>query len=335
MSWSQQTDLLYFQKLRCLCHLQWCVDISLFRSWYSTIRPPDPIRGYSPLGRLHLNYCSDPRRCLICKSNFCNTKENMARLYCYHTNHKEGLYIRRGQLDYMDMCAKGVKNCVTVYNNNRVWRGCQNSSTPSTASLCNKNLCNNQPFATYCYKCSISDPNCVFSQGSGRQFEYCAPPGIGCFIRIYGDGSASRGCAVKEDDPILDTEYIFCRTPMLCNDKTTKMHSCILYTGLVYSMPEIPSFVERPWRTQEGIAFETCPDELGLPACYTRSYIRDRQAYHQSGCTNEISVSSHIHFRRGFGNTQSDGTIMCDGHYCNRLPLDGSSWIDLDRPPIF
>lgn len=255
----------------------------------------------------------------------------MMRLYCYHTTGPEGYYIRHEQLDYMDMCAKGQTQCVTIIDKEHVWRGCANGTEPATAIKCTGNLCNTVRAATYCFNCTISDPNCVFSQGDGRQFAFCGPQFLGCYTRIYGDGSVTRGCALKKEDPILDTVYNFCDDVKLCNDKTTKMHSCHLYNALIYDMPQLPSFVKRQWVTREGIAFETCPDEFGLPACYTRTYMIRRQAYHQSGCTNEISVAAFIHFRRGFGDTQSD-TIMCDGHYCNQLPIDGASWIDAGSP---
>lgn len=292
---------------------------------------PDPVLGYTPLGRLHLHGCTDFRRCLLCRSHLCNTPGNMTRLYCYHTSGSDGYYVRREQVDFMDMCGEGVSHCVTIIDKDQVWRGCANGSEPATALKCQGNLCNSQRAATYCYKCTISDPNCVFSQGDGRQFEFCGFTQLGCYTRIYGDGSVTRGCASKRHHEILDTVYIYCDEVMLCNGKTTKMHSCHMYTALIYNRPQLPAFVPRQWLTREGWAYETCPDEWGLPACYTRTFLFRKQAYHQSGCTSEISIAAFLHYRRGFGDTQSDGTTMCDGHYCNQLPIDGPSWIDVGQ----
>lgn len=286
----------------------------------------DPFEGYIPLGRQQFHYCTDFRRCRICRSHLCNTEANLKRLFCYHTNGPEGYYIRREQLEFMDMCAEGVTSCATVIEGDQVWRGCANSSQPSSTSYCTGHMCNNKSWGTYCYKCSISDPNCVFSQGNGRQFEFCPAPLLGCYTRTYGDGSVERGCAAKREDPVLDTTYLFCDEQMLCNGLSTKRHSCHLFQGLTYKMPQLPAFVRRPWVTEQGVAFETCRDELGLPACFTWVFISDMKAYSFCGCTNEITLASFLNYRRGYGSL-AQWIVLCDGHYCNRLPLDGPSWI--------
>lgn len=193
--------------------------------------PADPTLGYMPMGNSFLYPCNDFRRCLRCSSDFCNTKGNMTRRYCYKTTGDEGLYIRKNQLDFMEMCPKKETHCYTAISaDGKVRRDCGKGDGQKNAVVCQTHLCNRQPAAIYCFVCPTADPNCVFSQSTEARVIHCRRPEfVGCYSRISGDGSVERGCAKTRTEDRLDSTYLFCDNRMLCNGKSTKWHSCYLY----------------------------------------------------------------------------------------------------------
>lgn len=267
-----------------------------------------------PLGRFQQDNCLDNRRCLICRSDLCNSQENMKRLFCYHTKGPEGFYIRKQQVDFMDMCEANQEYCITTIEDGTVTRGCGTGNEPNSKK-CKGNLCNRHVGGIYCYSCKTGDPNCEFSQREGP-FEFCTPPNIGCYTRILGDSSVERGCAVSPfDNTTIDQTYIFCNEINLCNRKSTKFHSCHNYEMNLSYRPTFSVDTHLLHiKTQQGWLFETCVDEDGLPACYTMT-TKDLITF---GCTNEISLLKFMIYRRGI--IIGNNIVLCDGHYCNYMP---------------
>lgn len=292
-----------------------------------------------PLGRSKHNYCNDFQRCRLCRSDLCNTRDNYTSLFCYHTppGDYHSMHIRKDQLDFMDMCEGKHKYCITIIDEAKktVMRGC-GDGTEKGALRCQGHLCNNQSMLTYCFTCNLGDPNCVFSQGKDSHWSECEFSNVGCFTRIYGDGSVERGCTKNKTDTVLDTTYWYCDNKILCNGLSTKRHSCNMFNGGLYDKPQTPDFLKDPWATRNGFFFASCPDNLNLPACYTRTYMevvnKNVSKYRlQSGCTKDITELQFLEYDRSTTRSMLEfGTTLCDGHYCNKLPLHGPMWIPLD-----
>lgn len=266
------------------------------------------------MGRTLIDSCTDAKRCKICHYDKCNGYD---RLACYSTNGTDSLYIRRGQVDKMDTCAREEVCSFRVFEGN-VTRGCRSMGIGPPRpgeTICNATLCNRQIASIYCFTCQVTDPNCVFSQHDGP-FELCLLGTIGCFTRIFKDNSVSRGCAQTRNDPNNSTayEFVFCAHSNLCNGQTTKFHSCnFLQLNLAF-LPniEVPQeYWEKP--QQQGWAFESCPDSEGLPACYMKSDFRELTY----GCTNDLADYDLVSYQRG---SLFPKFTFCDGHYCNTLP---------------
>lgn len=275
-----------------------------------------PDESIHVLGRLSNHPCFS-RRCLICHSYKCgHVVKDQNHLVCYHTSGPEGVYIRRGQLDFADMCTERNELCsFQVLPDNTVKRGCALPAAEADGViLCDTHLCNTFIAGLYCYTCQATDPNCVFSQHEGP-FEMCPPPALGCFTRIFVDNSVQRGCAyTKSDDSSLSSVFEFCDTSSLCNGKSMRSHSChFLQVGMSFQPPvNIPQKYLRD-STQTGWLFESCVDEMGLPACYLKVDIKNLTY----GCTADLSTYELVSYKRGM---LLPSMIFCDGHYCNEQP---------------
>lgn len=276
-------------------------------------------------GRILRHGCTDGKRCKICRSEGCSHDELHERLACYHTTGVKGLYIRRHQVDYMDLCLNPEEKCFFKMDNKGVvTRGCIDGGTKETGvELCGDHLCNRQMAAIYCFTCQTTDPNCVFSQHEGP-FELCPPPNIGCYTRIYKDNSVERGCAKERNQNVTAGDsFIFCNEGGLCNGKTTKYHSCNhLQLNLNFG-PNIPVPQEYWQKTQEqGWLFESCPDTEGLPPCYLKNEYK-MLIY---GCTRDLTDYELVTYERG---SMIPELNLCGGHYCNALPeLKDPKWRD-------
>lgn len=271
------------------------------------------------MGRNSNHRCSDGKRCRICHSEHCTTSiQNKERRVCYHTTGINGVYIRHNQVDFMDICGtKGDLCSFQLHSDGSVTRGCAPSNTPQVdgLKLCNTDLCNKQMGGIYCYTCMPTDPNCVFSQHEGP-FKLCRPPEhLGCFTRIFADSSVERGCASKtSDDTIIGATYTFCNGASLCNEETTKYHSCN-YLQLNVAFAPTSNVPDKYWQkpTQMGWAFEGCTDVEGLPPCFMR---RDTKVL-TYGCTRDVVEYDLVTYMRG---SNLRNLNFCDGHYCNVLP---------------
>lgn len=233
---------------------------------------------------------------------------------CYHTTGPEGWYVRKNQIDYVELCRNAGDMCYTQWNADlTVTRGCGTAKARSVSRIvCKGNLCNTKPATRYCFTCLRSDPNCVFSQLNGP-FELCPLATTSCYTRIFRDNSVERGCSVV-NMTIEDSECITCDDRNLCNGETTKHHSCHMLQLNVDFKPLtwVPDAYWK-WPTEQGWMFESCPDVEGLPACYAMVSFR-RLRY---GCTSDLAMYGLLAYKTG---SIIEDMNFCDGHYCNFLP---------------
>lgn len=279
------------------------------------------------MGRNSKQPCLDGKRCRVCHSDLCTFLiEQKQRLTCYHTEGIDGVYVRRHQMDYMDICGSDGDFCsFQLKADGSVKRGCAANTTAQVdgLQLCSTDLCNRQLGGIYCFKCQPTDPNCVFSQHEGP-FALCRPPEHrGCYTRVFADSSVERGCgAVTWDNTTLGSVYHFCDGASLCNGETTKSHSCHFLQLNVAFRPLTPvphEHWQRP--THTGWMFESCPDSEGLPACYMKTGYKVLTY----GCTRDLTDYDLVTYQRG---SLFFALNFCDGHYCNLLPESKDPTLD-------
>lgn len=82
------------------------------------------------------------------------------------------------------------------------------------------------------------------------------------------------------------------------------------------------------FETRNDFFFATCQDVNGLPPCYSRMYNANGQRMFEAGCTADFQHETLLHFNRKMGKGLPERMVMCDGHYCNRLPIH--EWISTD-----